>query len=100
MAGTTPAMTSTEISLPPKPFRLARQIDGLDLFELDGALLDQVVDVAVGRAGDFRAIEVDLECAAMILLGPCRGIADALHAGRHPILLLIEAFRNVLSGNA
>src|ERR1700730_9837598 len=55
---------------PPKPFRLARQFHGLDLLELDGALLDQVVEIAVGRTRDFRAVEVDLERAAMVLLGP------------------------------
>src|SRR5712664_3764864 len=85
---------------PPKPFRLARQLDGLDLLELDGALGHEIVDIAIGRAGDFRAIEIDLERAAMVLLGPCRGIADAVHAGRHPILLLVEAFGDVLSGRA
>jgi len=39
--------------LPSKPFRLARQVDGPDLFELDGALGHQIVDVAIGRAGRF-----------------------------------------------
>src|SRR6266478_5506233 len=97
MAGTSPAMTSLEI-LPPKPFRLARQFDGLDLLELDGALGHEIVEIAVGRTGDFRTIEVDLERAAMVLVGPCGGIADAFHAGRHPIFLLIEALRDVLSG--
>src|SRR6266478_6080399 len=97
MAGTSPAMTSLEI-LPPKPFRLARQIDGLDLLELDGALGHEIVEIAVGRTGDFRAIDVDLERAAMVFLGPGRGIADAFHAGRHPILLLVETLRNVLTG--
>src|SRR6266404_3940677 len=99
MAGTSPAMTSLEI-LPPKPFRLARQFDGLDLLELDGALGHEIVEIAVGRTGDLRAIEIDLERAAMVLLGPCRGVADALHAGRYPILLLIEALGDVLAGGA
>src|SRR5258708_39383388 len=85
---------------PPKPFRLARQLDGLDLLELDGALGHEVVDIAVGRTGDLRAVDIDLERAAMILVGPGRGIADALHAGRPPILLLVEALRAVLSSRA
>src|ERR1700676_4008121 len=75
---------------PSKAFRLARQLDGLDLLELDGALGHKIVEIAIGRARDFRTIEIDLERAAMVLLGPGRGIADALHAGRHPILLLIK----------
>src|SRR3981081_3884680 len=70
--------------LPAEPFRLARQFDGLDLLELDGALLDQIVELAVGRTGNLRSIEIDLERAAVILVGPGRVIADALHAGRHP----------------
>src|SRR6516225_822668 len=85
---------------PAEPFRLARQLDGLDLIELDRALRHQVVDVAIGRAGDLRAIDVDLHRTAMILLRPGRGVADALHAGRHPILLLIEALGDVLAGGA
>src|SRR5260221_13810750 len=93
-------MTSTESASPPKPFRLARQLDGLDLLELDAALGHEIVDIAVGRTGDFRAIEIDLERAAMVLLGPGRGIADAFHAGRHPILLLVEALGDVLAGGA
>ncbi len=36
----------------------------------------------------------------MVLLGPCRGIADAVHAGRYPILLLIEALGHVFAGRA
>src|SRR6266851_4840415 len=90
MAGTGPAMTSVGTISPPKPFRLARQFDGLDLLELDGALGHEIVEVAVGWPCDFRAIKIDLQRAAMVLLGPCRGIADAVHAGRHPLLLLIE----------
>src|ERR1700704_185369 len=66
---------------PAKPFRLARQFDGLDLVELDRALGHHVVDVAIGRARDLGAIQIDLHRRAMILLGPGRGIADALHAG-------------------
>src|SRR5664279_2381004 len=99
MRGSSPRMTivnGVTAILPAKPFRLARQFDGLDLLELDGALLDQIVEIAIGRTGDFRAIEVDLERAAMVLVGPGRGIADALHAGRHPIFLLIETLRNIL----
>src|ERR1700736_5423137 len=49
MAGTGPAMTPLVSELPPKPFRLARQFDGLDLLELDGALGHQIVEVAVRR---------------------------------------------------
>src|SRR5216683_4596738 len=100
MAGTGPAMTSVGTISPPKPFRLARQFDGLDLLELDGALGHEIVEVAVGWPCDFRAIKIDLQRAAMVLLGPCRGIADAVHAGRHPILLLIEALGHVLAGGA
>src|ERR1700722_17768623 len=62
-----PAMTSSSERSPPEPFRLARQFDGLDLLELDGALGHQIVQIAVGGAGDFRAIEVDLHRAAMVL---------------------------------
>src|SRR3954468_3242743 len=76
---------SAAFSLPAEPFRLARQFDRLDLLELDGALADQVVEVAIGRARDLRAVEIDLERAAMVLFGPGRGIADAFHAGRHPV---------------
>ncbi|OIQ70616.1 hypothetical protein GALL_477700 [mine drainage metagenome] len=36
----------------------------------------------------------------MVLVGPGRGIADAFHAGRHPVGFLIEALRDVLSGRA
>ena len=36
----------------------------------------------------------------MVLVGPGRGIADALHAGRHPILLLVEALGDILAGGA
>src|SRR6516162_10818587 len=39
---------------PAEPFRLARQLDGLDLIELDRALRHQVVDVAIGRAWRSR----------------------------------------------
>src|SRR5690349_7837587 len=85
---------------PPKPFRLARQFDRLDLLELDGALGDQVVEVAVGRARNLGAVEIDLERAAMVLVGPGRGIADAFHAGRHPVLFLIKALGDVLAGGA
>src|SRR5471030_2412201 len=97
MAGTSPAMTCTERALPPKPFRLARQFDGLDLLKLDGALFDEVVQVAVGRAGYLGAIEIDLERAAMVLVGPGGRIADAFHAGRHPIRLLVEALRDIVA---
>src|SRR5260370_6583329 len=55
-ARTSPAMTSTESALPPKPFRLARQLDGLDLLELDDSLGHEIVDIAIGRAGDLPAI--------------------------------------------
>src|ERR1700753_490439 len=43
------AISGASVNVPPKPFRLARQVDGLDLLQLDGALFHQVVDVAVGR---------------------------------------------------
>src|SRR5882724_10767555 len=36
----------------------------------------------------------------MVLLGPGRGIADALHAGRYPVLLLVEALGDVFSVHA
>src|SRR5205814_8041336 len=95
-----PGTPSASLNLPAEPFRLARQLNGLDLFELDGALLDQVVEVAVGRTRNLRTIEVDLECAAVVLFGPGRGIADAFHAGRHPAGLLVEALGDVLAGGA
>src|ERR1700754_3068737 len=86
------------LGLPAQPFSLARQLDGLHLLELDGALGHQVVEVAVGRAGNLRAIEIDLERAAMILVGPGGGVADAFHPGRHPILLLVEGLGDILTG--
>src|SRR5262245_19207254 len=85
---------------PPQPLRLARQLDGLDLLQLDGALAHEVVEIAVGGARDLHAIEVDLQRAAMILLGPGRGVADAFHARRHPVLLLVKALGDVLAGGA
>src|SRR5579864_6208549 len=97
-AWTCPAMTPE--GLPPKPFRLPRQFDGLDLVELDGALRHQIVDVAVGRTRDLHAVEIDLERAAVVLFGPGRGIAHTLHTSRHPVLLLIEALGDVLSADA
>src|SRR5471032_2432954 len=100
MAGTSPAMTCTERALPPKPFRLARQLDGLDLLELDGALFDEVVKVAVGRPRYPGAIEIDLERAAMVLVGPGGRIADAFHPGRHPISLLVETLGDVVAARA
>src|SRR3984885_1501913 len=98
--GTSPAMTCTERALPPKPFRLARQLDGLDLLKLDGALFDEVVQVAVGRAGYLGAIEIDLERAAMVLVGPGGRIANPFHTGRHPIGLLVETIGDVVAGRA
>src|SRR6476661_4757963 len=59
---------------PPEPFRLARQVDGLDLLELDGAFGHEIVEVAIGGTSDFRAIEIDLEGAAMVFLRPGRGL--------------------------
>src|SRR5689334_18057306 len=88
MRGSSPRMTSCvweTITSPAEPFRLARQLDRLDLLELDRALGHQIVDVAVGRARDLRAIEVDLHGTAMVLVGPGRGVADAFHAGGHPV---------------
>src|SRR5438445_11876422 len=98
MRGSSPRMTilcGTSAISPAQPFRLARQFDGLDLLELDRALAHQVVEAGISRTGDLRAIEIDLERAAMVLLGPGRGIADALHAGGYPILFLIEALGDV-----
>src|SRR4051812_31278436 len=94
-----PAMTS-KIASPAQQFRLARQLDRLDLLELDRALGHEVVEVAVGRARDLGAIEVDFQRAAMVLVGPGRGVADALHAGRPPVLLLVEALGDVVAGGA
>src|SRR5262249_17925181 len=51
---------------PPQPFRLALQLDGLDLFELDGALGHQIVEIAVGRARDLGAVEIDRRGRAVI----------------------------------
>src|SRR5207342_3066433 len=70
------------------------------LIELDGALAHEVVEIAVGRARYLHAVEIDLERAAMVLLGPGRGVADAFHAGRDPILLLVKALGDVLAGGA
>src|SRR5260370_12593731 len=67
------------VTSPPKPIRLARQFDGLDLLELDGALGHHVVDVAVGRAGNLRTVEIDGRGRPMILFGPGRGIANTFH---------------------
>src|SRR5579871_5802420 len=72
--------TGNVLPSPAEPFRLARQLDGLHLLELDRALGHQVIEVAVGRASDAGAIEVDLHGAAMVLVGPGRGAADAFHA--------------------
>src|SRR5438105_14409765 len=102
MRGSSPRMTicvcGARPNSPAQPFRLARQLDGLDLLELDGALAHEVVELAVGRARDLHAIEIDLERAAMVLLGPGRGVAHAFHACRHPALLLVKALGNVLAG--
>src|SRR5579872_3671631 len=102
MRGSSPRMTPSVSSAtsPAKPFRLPRQLDGLDLVELDGAFCHQIVDVAVGRTRDLHAVEIDLERAAVVLFGPGRGIAHALHPGWHPVLLLIEALGDVLSRDA
>src|SRR5712664_2701569 len=54
-----PAMTPVESNLPPKPFGLARQIDGLHLLELDAAILDEIVQRRIGRTRDLHAIKVD-----------------------------------------
>src|SRR5437660_5188131 len=35
---------------PPQQFRLARQLHGLDLLELDRALGHEIVEIAIGRA--------------------------------------------------
>src|SRR5882757_11094207 len=86
--------------LPAEPFGLARQIDGLHFLELYAAILDQIVQRRIGRARDLHAIEIDLERAAVILVGPGRGIADAVHSGRYPVGLLIEALLDVLAGGA
>ena len=56
--------------LPTKPLGLARQIDGLDLLELDSAVLDKLAQRRIGRTRDFHSIKIDLERAAVILLGP------------------------------
>src|SRR5690349_16868094 len=83
MRGSSPRMTSCArqtLNSPAQPFRLARQVDGLDLLELDGALAHEVVEITVGGARDLHAIQVDLQRAAMVLFGPGRGIADAFHA--------------------
>src|SRR5689334_21118863 len=56
MAGTRPAITSGSFQLPPKPFRFARQFDRLHFFELDGAFGHEVIEIAIGRPGNLRAI--------------------------------------------
>src|SRR5215213_4512111 len=85
---------------PPEPFRLAWQLNRLDLLELDGALGHEIVVIAVGRARYIRAIQIDLERSAMVFFRPSRWIADALRAGRHPILFLVESLGDVLAGRA
>src|SRR4051794_21882239 len=83
---------------PAEPVALARQVDGLDLLKLDRAFLDEIAQRRVRRTGNFHAIEIDLERAAMVLLGPCRGIADAVHARRDPVGLLVKTLLDVLAG--
>src|SRR5437868_12680862 len=90
----------TTLHLPPKPLGLARQIDGLDLLEANCAFLDEVVQIAVRRTSDLHAVNVDLHRSTMITLGPGRGIANAIHSGRHPVLLLVERLLDVLTCGA
>ena len=79
---------TTNATSPPKPFRLARQFHGLDLLELDCALGHQVVEVAISRAGDFGAIEIDGERAAMVLLGQVEALqTPSMPAGTSPSLV-------------
>src|ERR1700674_2494784 len=47
-----PAMTPVRSVLPPQPFGLARQIDGLHFLELDAAILDEIVQWRIGRTRD------------------------------------------------
>src|SRR6267378_5543538 len=93
-------MTAAEVTLPAKPIGLARQIDGLHFLELDTAILDEIVQWRIGRTRDLHAIKVDLERAAVILLGPGRRIADTLHSGRYPVGFLVEALLDVFTGRA
>src|SRR5882672_10940307 len=58
-AWTSPAMTPVESDLPPQPFGLARQIDGLHFLELDAAILDEIVQWRIGRTRDLHAIKID-----------------------------------------
>src|ERR1700730_14871698 len=100
-AGTTAVRGRPLVNVSPaEPFRLARQFDGFDSFKLDAAFLDQIVQITVGRARDFRTVKINLERAAVILAGPGRGIADALHSGRYPVGFLIEALGDVLAGRS
>src|SRR6266481_3460358 len=99
MAGT-PSMTPVKSVLPPKPFGLARQIDGLHFLKLDAAILDEIVQWRIGRTRDLHAIKIDLERATVILFGPGRRIADTLHSGRYPVGFLVEALLDVFTGRA
>ena len=80
--------------------RLARQLDRRHFLELDCAVLDEIVERRVGRTRDLHAVEVHGERGPVIGVGPGRGQADALHAGRHPVLFLIEALLDVRAVDA
>src|SRR4029078_13523931 len=67
---------------------------------LDAAVLAEIVERSIGRAGDLHAIEINLERAAVIGLGEGRRIAAAFSACGHPILLLIKTLLDVLAGGA
>src|SRR5262245_16156663 len=86
---------TSEAMSPPLPLGLARQVDGGDLLELDGAVLHQVAERRVGRARHLGAIEAHRERRTVVGLGPGRRDAHALHAGRHPVLLLVKALLDV-----
>src|SRR5438132_14164502 len=90
-AGAETATRDANGSSPTLPFGLARQLDRRHFLELDRAVLDEIVERRVGRTRDLHAVEVHGERGPMIGVGPGRGQADALHAGRHPALFLTEA---------
>src|SRR5262245_27900861 len=83
-----PAQFRISRTLLAQPAVLAVELRLGDLLDLDLAVLEVT---AVDRHGHR---------AAMIGRGPGRQQADALEAFRHPVLLGVHAFADVLAGNA
>src|SRR5215207_9023591 len=85
---------------PAAPLGLARQVDGRHLLELDRAVLDEIAERRIRRTGHLGAIEAHRQRRTVVGFAPGRRIAHALHARRHPVLLLIEALLHVGPGDA